>query len=201
MEKNIVAQNCNGVPKASESCWGYDTLRGLFHRILFMDLSLNSFKSIGIFIAPGYTERIGFPIDLSLIRKFIVSRLIKSFSSLHQRIGLICHNCVKFNGRWVNPSFLSPFPLLRMFHLSNVSDLVNLILWPQWKWLRNTYTGVWRSCRWQNPGGCASCNRGCRRTFVCYCCHRRASDSKCVENYGISPTVSRTSAALSAWDR
>ncbi|KAL7519806.1 hypothetical protein ACHAWX_004562 [Stephanocyclus meneghinianus] len=49
--------------------------------------------------APGYTERIGFPIDLSLIRKFIVSRLIKSFSSLHQRIGLICHNCVKFNGR------------------------------------------------------------------------------------------------------
>eukprot|EP00804_Cyclotella_cryptica_P015745 CCRYP_013385-RB/>CCRYP_013385-RB protein AED:0.32 eAED:0.32 QI:137/1/1/1/0.66/0.57/7/716/328 len=49
--------------------------------------------------APGYTERIGFPIDLSLIRKFIVSRLIKSFASLHQRIGLICHNCVKFNGR------------------------------------------------------------------------------------------------------
>ena len=49
--------------------------------------------------APGYTERIGFPIDLSLIRKFIVSRVIKSYKDLHQRIALICHNCVKFNGR------------------------------------------------------------------------------------------------------
>jgi len=37
--------------------------------------------------------------DLSLIRKMIVARMIKSFSSLHQRVGLICHNCVKFNGR------------------------------------------------------------------------------------------------------
>ena len=25
--------------------------------------------------------------------------MIKSFASLHQRIALICHNCVKFNGR------------------------------------------------------------------------------------------------------
>ncbi|KAL7532267.1 hypothetical protein ACHAWF_004066, partial [Thalassiosira exigua] len=49
--------------------------------------------------APGYTERILFPMDLSLIRKMIVARMIKSFSSLHQRVGLICHNCVKFNGR------------------------------------------------------------------------------------------------------
>ena len=37
--------------------------------------------------------------DLSLIRKMIVSRMIKSYASLHQRIALICHNCVKFNGR------------------------------------------------------------------------------------------------------
>lgn len=29
----------------------------------------------------------------------IVARMIKSFASLHQRIALICHNCVKFNGR------------------------------------------------------------------------------------------------------
>mmetsp|Transcript_7072 Transcript_7072/g.12811 ORF Transcript_7072/g.12811 Transcript_7072/m.12811 type:complete len:257 (+) Transcript_7072:700-1470(+) len=49
--------------------------------------------------APGYKERILFPMDLSLIRKMIVARMITSFSSLHQRIGLICHNCVKFNGR------------------------------------------------------------------------------------------------------
>jgi hypothetical protein len=25
--------------------------------------------------------------------------MIKSYASLHQRIALICHNCVKFNGR------------------------------------------------------------------------------------------------------
>ena len=29
----------------------------------------------------------------------IVARMIKSYASLHQRIALICHNCVKFNGR------------------------------------------------------------------------------------------------------
>lgn len=49
--------------------------------------------------APGYTDRILFPIDLSLIRKMIVARIIVSYSDLHQRIGLICHNCVKYNGR------------------------------------------------------------------------------------------------------
>ena len=49
--------------------------------------------------APGYTDRIHFPIDLSLIRKMIVARMIKSFASLHRCVGLICHNCVKFNGR------------------------------------------------------------------------------------------------------
>lgn len=49
--------------------------------------------------APGYTDRINFPIDLSLIRKMIVARMIKSFASLHRCVGLICHNCVKFNGR------------------------------------------------------------------------------------------------------
>ncbi len=49
--------------------------------------------------APGYTDRIVFPMDLSLIRKMIVARQIKSYSELHQRLGLICHNCVKYNGR------------------------------------------------------------------------------------------------------
>ncbi len=49
--------------------------------------------------APGYTERIRFPIDLGLIRKMITARIIVSFADLHQRIGLISHNCVKFNGR------------------------------------------------------------------------------------------------------
>mmetsp|Transcript_48691 Transcript_48691/g.146739 ORF Transcript_48691/g.146739 Transcript_48691/m.146739 type:complete len:573 (-) Transcript_48691:622-2340(-) len=49
--------------------------------------------------APGYTDRILFPIDLGLIRKMISAGHVDSFQSLHRRIGLICHNCVKYNGR------------------------------------------------------------------------------------------------------
>jgi len=49
--------------------------------------------------APGYTDRIVFPMDLSLIRKMIVTRRIKSYAQLHQYIGLISHNCLKYNGR------------------------------------------------------------------------------------------------------
>eukprot|EP00980_Cylindrotheca_fusiformis_P015039 scaffold4150_cov117-Cylindrotheca_fusiformis.AAC.5 len=50
--------------------------------------------------APGYTDRISFPMDLSMVRKMIVgSRIINSYADLHQRIGLICHNCMKYNGR------------------------------------------------------------------------------------------------------
>jgi len=49
--------------------------------------------------APGYSDRIPFPIDLSLIKKMITCGQIETFEELHQRIGLICHNCVKFNGR------------------------------------------------------------------------------------------------------
>jgi len=49
--------------------------------------------------APGYNDRIPFPIDLSLIKKMIACGQIQTFEELHQRIGLICHNCVKFNGR------------------------------------------------------------------------------------------------------
>eukprot|EP00977_Amphora_coffeiformis_P014671 scaffold4162_cov162-Amphora_coffeaeformis.AAC.4 len=49
--------------------------------------------------APGYSARIRFPMDLSLVRKLIVSRHIKSLADLHTYIGLIAHNCVKYNGR------------------------------------------------------------------------------------------------------
>jgi hypothetical protein len=49
--------------------------------------------------APGYTDRIAFPMDLSLVRKMIVGRMINSYAELHRRIGLICHNCMKYNGR------------------------------------------------------------------------------------------------------
>jgi hypothetical protein len=49
--------------------------------------------------APGYSDRILFPMDLSLIRKLIVARIIRSYHDLAQRIHLIGHNCVKYNGR------------------------------------------------------------------------------------------------------
>jgi len=49
--------------------------------------------------APGYTERILFPMDLGLIRKRIVVGHITTFADLHAAIALIAHNCVKYNGR------------------------------------------------------------------------------------------------------
>jgi hypothetical protein len=49
--------------------------------------------------APGYTDRISFPMDLGLIRKMIVARKIVSLADLHKYVGLISHNCVKYNGR------------------------------------------------------------------------------------------------------
>ncbi|CAB9509437.1 Bromodomain [Seminavis robusta] len=49
--------------------------------------------------APGYAERILFPMDLSLVRKMIVAKILTSYSDVHQKIRLICHNCVKYNGR------------------------------------------------------------------------------------------------------
>jgi Bromodomain len=51
--------------------------------------------------APGYAERILFPMDLSLVRKMIVARILTSYSEVHQKIRIICHNCVKYNGRYV----------------------------------------------------------------------------------------------------
>jgi len=49
--------------------------------------------------APGYKERIQFPMDLGLIRKRIVAGNIRTFADLHGAVALIAHNCVKYNGR------------------------------------------------------------------------------------------------------
>ncbi|KAG7374102.1 bromodomain containing protein [Nitzschia inconspicua] len=49
--------------------------------------------------APGYSDRIHFPMDLSLIRKLIVNQTIRSYHDIAMRIHLIGHNCVKYNGR------------------------------------------------------------------------------------------------------
>ena len=49
--------------------------------------------------APGYSDRIVFPMDLMLVRKRIQSNNISTLCSLHAAIGLISHNCVKYNGK------------------------------------------------------------------------------------------------------
>lgn len=64
-------------------------------------------KAVNPLEAPGYTDRILFPTDLTLIKKFVMCGYIQSFEELHQNIGLICHNCVKFNGRDSDYSILT----------------------------------------------------------------------------------------------
>eukprot|EP00986_Skeletonema_menzelii_P019266 scaffold27390_cov154-Skeletonema_menzelii.AAC.2 len=75
------------------------TLLALWKRISSHRTSAVFRKPVDPALAPGYKERILFPIDLSLIRKMIVCRMIKSYAGFHRCVGLICHNCVKFNGR------------------------------------------------------------------------------------------------------
>ena len=75
------------------------TLLALWKRISSHRTSAVFRKPVNPLEAPGYQERILFPIDLSLIRKMIVCRMIKSYAGFHRCVGLICHNCVKFNGR------------------------------------------------------------------------------------------------------
>jgi hypothetical protein len=49
--------------------------------------------------APGYTDKVHFPMDLSLIRKLILHRTIRSYRDFVRYVHLIGHNCVKYNGR------------------------------------------------------------------------------------------------------
>lgn len=57
--------------------------------------------------APGYEERIPFPVDMALIKKFVLCGHIQTFERLHEYIGMICHNCVKFNGRYSDYAMLT----------------------------------------------------------------------------------------------
>lgn len=75
------------------------TLLGLWKKIYNSKSSFVFKKPVKAEEAPGYVERIVFPMDLSMVRKLIVSRNIKSYSDLHRYIGIIAHNCVKYNGR------------------------------------------------------------------------------------------------------
>jgi hypothetical protein len=49
--------------------------------------------------APGYSDRIRFKMDLTLMRKLILAGNISSYKDFHEYAALISHNCVKFNGR------------------------------------------------------------------------------------------------------
>lgn len=75
------------------------TLLTLWKRISSHSSSTVFRRPVNVKEAPGYAERVSFPMDLSLIRKMIIARQIKSYRDLHQRLGLIAHNCVKYNGR------------------------------------------------------------------------------------------------------
>lgn len=50
--------------------------------------------------APGYEDKILFPVDMTLIKKFVLCGHINTFEKLHQYIAMICHNCIKYNGRY-----------------------------------------------------------------------------------------------------
>jgi hypothetical protein len=52
--------------------------------------------------APGYTDRILYPMDLSLIRKRILANNIQTYADFHNALALISHNCVKYNGTHYN---------------------------------------------------------------------------------------------------
>jgi hypothetical protein len=76
-----------------------DKLLAVWKRISTHRSSLVFRRPVNPKDAPGYSDRILFPMDLSLIRKLIVNRTIRSYYHIAQRIHLIGHNCVKYNGR------------------------------------------------------------------------------------------------------
>ena len=76
----------------------HQTLLALWKRISNHRTALVFRKPVGE-EAPGYRDKIHFPMDLSLVRKLITNGYISSFQQLHEYLGLICHNCIKFNGR------------------------------------------------------------------------------------------------------
>jgi hypothetical protein len=49
--------------------------------------------------APGYDQKILFPMDLSLIRKLIMADLVTTLAHFHNVTNLMLFNCIKFNGK------------------------------------------------------------------------------------------------------
>jgi hypothetical protein len=48
--------------------------------------------------APGYDQKIMFPMDLSLVRKMIINEMVTTLDEFRRHLNLMLHNCIKFNG-------------------------------------------------------------------------------------------------------
>ena len=95
-----------GLSKQAKLAHAYDkqTLSGPTLLVVWKKISSN--RAAGVFRravkpeeAPGYAERIAFPMDLGLVRKRVVAGNIQTLADLHGAVALISHNCVKYNGR------------------------------------------------------------------------------------------------------
>ncbi|GMI17021.1 hypothetical protein TrLO_g12151 [Triparma laevis f. longispina] len=87
------------VTKGLDQPLTYDYLLLLFRKLSAIEWGSIFKKPVTSKDAPGYDERIFFPMDLSLIRKMIVTDIITSLSSLWDALSLMCYNCLKYNGR------------------------------------------------------------------------------------------------------
>ena len=96
-QKQVLALESN--PEYTREHATSNVLLGLYKRLSTHRSSVVFRKPVNPKEAPGYTDRILFPMDMSMIRKMIVARNIKSYRDFHIKAGLICHNCVKYNGR------------------------------------------------------------------------------------------------------
>ena len=77
-----------------------DKLLSLFKKVQQHRASFVFKKPVKPEDAPGYTDRILFPMDLSMIRKMILTqKVIQTYQDFHKYVHLIAHNCVSFNGR------------------------------------------------------------------------------------------------------
>lgn len=95
-----LSQLHDGLPDYVEDHYpNTDRLLALWKKISTHRTSLVFRRPVNPREAPGYAERILFPMDLSLMRKLIVGGVIRNYKGVAQRVHLICHNCVKYNGR------------------------------------------------------------------------------------------------------
>ena len=97
-EKLLALQHSPYYTQSYASEEGNATLLAIWKKISSHKTALVFRRPVTDKDAPSYSDRILFPMDLSLVRKMITLQQIQSFADLHAKIALICHNCMKFNG-------------------------------------------------------------------------------------------------------